>query len=415
MSNEKKKFSVSSLLKKSVALIAVIAILVIGLGFNSVMEYVDNTEYAIHQNAFTGKLAVWNDAGWHVQMFGKVVKFSKAGEIYLSSDDLDGGSGKESQPVSVVFPDGKADVDVVTRYELALIDSIQMELYRKYGNPQAVHNMIRGQIIEAVQGVGPLMSSSEAYSDRKPEVALLSRSMSLEGIYASQVNIDTTFDNDSNTVLVKSYDTKVRNDKPVITKESVLGAYNIVLPVFSVKNMEFDSKTVKLIEARKDAQLAKQSAITAFQNGQASIAKEKATQEVEKIKQVTIAEKEAEVARIKAEKEKSVAVTNATKDSEVATLNAERAKQVALKTIREAKAEADANALKVKAGLTPQERAEWAYKTAVDGQKAMFGPGIGSWDLPDVMAGGSSEGGSSSFMDALGVNQLFELKEKLTK
>ena len=397
--------SVAKMFKGGIAIIVVILLVVIALGFNSFMEYVDNTDYAVHQNAFTGELTVWNTPGWHVQMFGKVMKFPKAGDIYLSSDELDGGSGKEVQPVSVLFPDGNAKVDVVCRYELSLIDSIQLELYKKYGNAQAVHNMIRQQIIESVKGVGPLMSSSEAYSDRKPEVAILARNMALTGIFASQVIIDTTYtveDGDSNQVIMKRYDVRKVDGQPVVTKPSILKDYHIILPVFNVKDMDFDKKTIALIEARKDAQLSKQSAITAYQNGLAQVAKERATQEAIKIKAVTIAEKE-----------RDVAVLNAEKNRKVAELNADKAKQVALKTIREAKAQADANALKVKAGLTPQERAEWKYKTTVDGIKAMYGPGIGSWDLPDIMSGGGE--GSGGFMEALGMNQMLELQAKMTK
>ena len=395
----------AKMFKGGLTVVVIIAIVVVGLSFNSFMEYIDNTEYAIHQDAFTGKLTVWNNAGWHVQKFGKVVKFPKAGDIYLSSDELDGGSGKSVQPVSVLFPDGSAQVDVVCRYELSLVDSIQMELYTKYGNAQAVHNMIRQQIIESVKGVGPLMSSSSAYSDRKPEVATLARSMSLEGIYASQVIRDTTYiieDGDSTLAVTKRYDVKRdENGKPIITKESILADYNIVLPVFNVKDMDFDDKTVQLIDARKDAQLAKQNALTSYQNGLARVAEERATQEAIKIKAVTIAEKE-----------RDVAVLNAERARQVAELEAEQAEQVALKTIREAKAVADANALKVRAGLTPQERAEWKYKTTVDGIKAMYGPGIGSWDLPDIMSGGNGEG-AGGFMDALGMNQMLELQAKM--
>jgi len=407
--------TIATVLKQGIGIAVIIALIILGLASKSILEFVDNTEYAVHQSAVKGKITVWNTPGMKFQWFGKVSKFPKSSNIYLSADELDGGKGRSVQPVQVLFPDGNAAVDVVARYELSLIEDIQKDIYRKYGNYNAIHNLVRQQIIEAVKGVGPLMSSSEAYSDRKPEVAVLARNMSLDGIYASSIQRDTTYDVDSNVVVVKKY--KVSRDslgQPIITKRSILNTYNIVLPVFNVKDMAFDDKTIDLIEARKDAQLAKQDAITAFQTGQARIAKERATQEVLKIKEVTIAEKNADVARIKAEQEKSVAVTNATRESEVAELGAQKAKQVALKTIREAKAEADANALKVKAGLTPQERAEWRYKSHVDGMKAMYGPGIGAWDLPDIMAGGGSEGGAG-FMDALGWNQMMEIQEKMDK
>lgn len=385
MGENKKKFGI---FRGGVVAVLVIVGLIIGIGFQSFMEYVDNTEYAIHQNAFTGELTVWNDAGWHVQMFGKVVKFPKAGDIYLSADDLDGGSGKDVQPVSVLFPDGNAKVDVVSRYELSLIDSIQMDLYVKYGNPEAVHNMIRQQIIEAVKGVGPLMSSAEAYSDRKPEFAILARSMSLEGIYASNVNKDTTYDKDSNVVVVKSYDVKKENGRPIITKGSILKEYNMTLPIFNVKDMDFDDKTVALIEARKEAQKAKQDAITAEEKGKARIAAEKATQEVEKIKQVTIAEKEKEVAELQAQKEKSVAVTQAEKEKEVATL--QKLKEEQLKQATILKAEAKKRELEIADGLSERAKYEIDKKTEATIKSA---EALSKWVGPKIVMSGGSDGG----------------------
>jgi len=380
--------SVAKMFKGGITIIVVVLLVVIALGFNSFMEYVDNTEYAVHQNAFTGELTVWNTPGWHVQMFGKVMKFPKAGDIYLSSDELDGGSGKEVQPVGVRFPDGTAKIDVVCRYELSLIDSIQLDLYRKYGNAQAVHNMIRQQIIESVKGVGPLMSSSEAYSDRKPEVAILARDMALNGIFASQVIIDTTYtvdDGDSNQVVMKRYDVKRVNGDPVITKPSILKDYHIILPVFNVKDMDFDKKTIALIEARKDAQLSKQSAITAYQNGLAQVAKERATQEAIKIKAVTIAEKERDVAVLNAEKNRKVAEENlkTTKLDAEGIIVAAKAKEVAIK----------------KSGaMTELDK----YKIDAEVKKSI---GMEEWKskrpVPTTMivGGGEGKGGSTSAMD----------------
>ena len=388
----------SKILKGGIWVIAAILIVVAVVGVNSIMEYVDNTEYAVHQNAFSGELSVWNTPGWHVKMFGKVSKFKKAGNIYLSSDNLDGGSAASTRAVSVLFPDGSALVDVVTRYELSLAESKQKDLFVKYGGETAVISMVRQQIIEAVKGVGPLMSSSEAYSDRKPEVAILARNMALKGIYAAHVERDTISAEGEDVKINKSYDVlRDSSDNPIITKTSVLGKYGITLPVFNVKDMNFDDKTVALIEARKTAQKAVQDAITAEEEGKALIAKEKATQDVLKMKEVTIAEKEREVAVLKAKKER-----------EVAELNAQKAEQEALAIIRTAKAQADANALKVKAGLTPQERAEWGYKTKVGVAKE-----LASVKLPEMLIIGGGKGSPTNPFDAVGLDAFMKINDKL--
>ena len=395
--------SIAKVFKGGIAIVVVILLVVVGLGFQSLMEYIENTEYAVHQNAFSGELTVWNTPGWHMQMFGKVSKFKKAGDIYLSSDELDGGRGADVQPVGVLFPDGSADVDVVVRYELSLTESVQKDLFVKYGGELSVTSMIRQQIIEAVKGVGPLMSSAEAYSDRKPEVAILARTMSLEGIYATLVNRDTLISGNGDVKVTKSYD--VKRDSlgiPIITKMSVLDDYQVTLPVFNVKDMKFDKKTVALIEARKTAQKAVQDAITAEEEGKAMIAKEKASQEVVKMKAVTIAEKE-----------RDVAVLNADREFKVSELNAEKAEQEALVIKRRAKAEADANALKVKAGLTPQEKAEWNYKTRVGVAKE-----LASVKFPEMLIIGGGDNGSGGAMnpfDAIGLESFIKINEKMNK
>jgi len=377
---------ISSIIKGALG-ISVILVLVIGaIGFNSVMEFVDNDEYVVHQSAFSGDLTVWNDAGWHPQWFGKVVAFKKAGDLYLSSDPLDGGKGADVQPIAVLFPDGSADVDVVARYELSLNEEIQKELYKKYGGETSVKSMIRQQVLEGMKQVGPLMSSSDAYSDRKSEVAILARSQALVGVYASDVSRDTTFDKEKNVVLVKSYD--VKRDSlgiPVITKASILAEYAITLPVYNVKDMDFDDKTDALISARKEAQKAKQDAITAFQQGQARVASERATQEVEKIKQVTIAEKE-----------KEVAVLNANRESEVAKLNAEKAKQEALATVR--KAEAKKKELLLADGLSAKAKYEIDANKEARIESAKH---YSKWVGPQIVVNGAGGKGGSGLGDVL--------------
>lgn len=90
---------------------------------------------------------------------------------------------------------------------------------------------------------------------------------------------------------------------------------------------------------------------------------------------------------------------------EVAELEAKKAKQVALKVQAEAKAAAN----RALAGLTPAERAEWDYKTAV--AQALAESKV-SW-VPSVMFGGGSS--SNSAMDAVGLKMLLDITKSLEK
>lgn len=119
----------------------------------------------------------------------------------------------------------------------------------------------------------------------------------------------------------------------------------------------------------------------------------------------------AERAKWEQEKEKAVAVTKAQQEFEVAELEAKKAKQVALKVQAEGEAKAAANRALVSAGLTPAERAEWDYKTAVGVAQALAESKV-SW-VPSVMFGGGSS--SNSAMDAVGLKMLLDITKSLDK
>ena len=70
-----------------------------------------------------------------------------------------------------------------------------------------------------------------------------------------------------------------------------------------------------------------------------------------------------------------------------------------------------ANRALVSAGLTPAERAEWDYKTAVGVAQALAESKV-SW-VPSVMFGGN--GSSNSAMDAVGLKMLLDITKSFDK
>ena len=141
--------------------------------------------------------------------------------------------------------------------------------------------------------------------------------------------------------------------------------------------------------AKQEAIRAKQDAITAEQQGLANVAKAKYEQEVEKVKEVTIAQKLYEVAALNAKKED------------------ENRKALIFK----GQGESEAARLKVAAGLTPQEAIEWKYKTAVG-----VAAELAKVNVPSILiVGGESKSGTLNPMDAIGVNMLLDIQSKLEK
>ena len=323
-----------------------------------------------------------------------------AGKVFLSKDNADGGEDASNQAERVLFPNGYADVNFVGMYQMPLLDSIQKAMHIRFNNDKNIKYMIKQQIIEALKNTGTLMSAEEAYSFKRADFARLAREQALYGLYKSQVTIDTIIDASGQKQEIKHYDVaKDKDGNPIITKKSLLAEYGISLPQFNIKDMDFDDKLEGLIEARKDAQKATQDAITAKSKGEARIAKEKATQEVSKIKEVTIAEKQAAVAKIEAEKK-----------YKVSEYKAKQALEEKKALIAKGEGEARANQLKVQAGLTPQERAEWEYKTKVG-----IAAELSKRDVPKIVMGGSDKGGNSSLTNSYTMENMLILMNKIDK
>jgi hypothetical protein len=76
-----------------------------------------------------------------------------------------------------------------------------------------------------------------------------------------------------------------------------------------------------------------------------------------------------------------------------------------------ARAQAESNALKVRAGLTPQERAEFDVKKAIG-----VAAELAKTKFPETMiiSGGNGQHGASSPMEALGMNALYDLSQKMS-
>lgn len=120
--------------------------------------------------------------------------------------------------------------------------------------------------------------------------------------------------------------------------------------------------------------------------------------------------RDAEKAKWKQEEIKAVEVTKAQQAYEVAQLQAKEAAEKAKKIIEEGKAEAEANRLKVQAGLTPQEKAEWDYKITVGVAEALSKSNV-RW-VPEIMMGNTGGGNS---MDAVGLKMMLDIANQMKK
>lgn len=115
------------------------------------------------------------------------------------------------------------------------------------------------------------------------------------------------------------------------------------------------------------------------------------------------------------QEEMEMTVEAAEKELEVARLAALQAKEEADARLTRERAEADANKLKVQAGLTPQQRLEGQISIA-DKVSKNIAEGIARADFPDVVVTGSNANGSAGIdlVSMMGINQAMELVEKMS-
>lgn len=190
----------------------------------------------------------------------------------------------------------------------------------------------------------------------------------------------------------KRFRIKFRNGEPVRVKGNSLKSYGLTVVQAVVNEIDWEETFDKRLQLQKEevaqTQLEKQQAEREFYRaqkekakGEAEKAKERARLEKAQIQQTIAAETEAKVAEFNLIKEK--------KQYEVEQFKA-KSKKVA------ADAQYYENAKLVSAGLTPQERAEWEYKTAVGVAQQLK-----DLKLPETYIEGGKNGKSGNLLESL--------------
>lgn len=387
-----------------VAAIAVVIITCIG----SLVENADKSKNYVCQMHITGEYVVWTDGGLQWQGFGNVQEYNKTSQIeFTGVEETTKGytACGENPAAGTTFNDrGKGYLIGSFRVVLPTDDANMMKIQRDFGSEKALINtLVKPTLYKVITSCGPLMSSLESVSETRTDLIAHITDQLNNGVYKtvlSKVEVANEITGEKETRTLAEVIEDANSPGGYKRQEvSPFSQYGITCGLVSITDIKYDEATQSQIDAQKAANLsvitaktqaakAIQDAITAEEQGKAKAAKAKWAQEEIKATAVTKAEQEREVARLAAEK-------------------AEFDKK---KIIAEGQAEAEANRLKVAAGLTPQEAAEWQYKTTVGVAEALSKSNV-RW-VPEVMMGGS---GSGNAMDAVGLNMMMEIVKKMNK
>ena len=368
----------------------------------SVGEDVKNERIVVNQYPFSGKMAYWTEPGFRWQWFGHTTEYYKTQQFWFGGKDVEGNS--HGTPIKVIFNDASVgyiygSLRVVLPTDVEHLKLIQTAYN---GMDRLMNDLVAQNVVKVIYASGPLMSAFESYAEKKNDMVAYITDQLTYGVYKTTVREEDTIDSftgESKKVKVASLvaDENAPNGY-VRAEKAPFPSYGVIIDQVSITEITYDDKVNQQIQTQQQANMsiqtkkaealaAQQDAIKAEAEGKAAAAKAKWEQEKVKATEVTKAEQEREVARLAAEK-------------------AEFDKK---RIVAEGQAEAEANRLKVAAGVTPQEKLEWEYKTKVGVAEA-----LSKIELPRIIMSGGNGSGNSA-MDAMGLKMMTDLVDKMSK
>ena len=270
----------------------------------NLFENVDANEIMVLQAVPSGKLSVFKTPGWKWQGFGKVTKYHKRVQFEFLADEKDHNEG-----MRVRFNDGgHAAMFGSFAWEMPLADSMIIPLHMKYGSEMGIANqLIRPSAERCIYMTGPLMSSTESYAVRRPDLLSYIEDQLRLGVYKTKkidMKAPDPITGQEKTISV----VELVAEATVIQRQerSPLSEFGIRTFNLSLKEIRYDESVEKQIRQQQEMAMAVQTAIaeakqaeqrriTTEQSGMADAAKAKWDQEVIKAKEVTAAQQRLEV------------------------------------------------------------------------------------------------------------------------
>ncbi len=394
--------------------------------------YKNSTELIVLQHPFGGMSCV-DGEGFYWQKFASAYTFQKAMSFYFNSStekvkgkEWEGNDTDEDDIEVTLSRNSKAWISGYLMYELPSDCKYLIKLRDKHHNDaQVKHDLVRNSVMSGVLKTAPMFTAEAAKVTNLAELEALAYDQITIGEYLTVTRPERELvseeERDSAGKVIKKAEyaeykvTSLKldsNGQRIIMTPSTLNEFGVKITQFKIRGVKLDSVSQNQLDVIKkretqrvtnitEAETAKQLAITNEANGRANAAKAKWDAEAEKARVIVKMEQSRDSAKLVAERER-----------DVARLNAEKAGYQADSTEKAAKAEAVKNKALVIAGLTPQQKAEYEMRTKIGVAEALAKSTHPL--VPEIMFAGDNKGGASTAMDAVGLNMLMGLTNKLS-
>lgn len=327
-----------------IGIVVAVVALFIAICFKSVAEDVRNEEIVVNQYPFTGEMAYWTTPGLKGQWFGKTTYYYKTQQFWFGSSDDD--NRQQGTPIPVIFNDA-SDGQIYGSLRVKLPTDVEhlSRIQTDYnGMDRLMNDLVSQTVTKVIYASGPLMSAFESYAEKKNDLIDYITDQLNNGVYKTAVKVEETTDPVTGEKKTIKLATLIPDESAPggykRSESSPFAYYGITIGQVAVSRIDYSDKVKQQIAQQQEANMliqtskaksaaAQQEAVRAEQEGKAMAAKAKWEQEKIKAVEVTKAEQEREVSRLAAEK-------------------AEFDKK---RIIAEGQAEAEANRLKVAAGL----------------------------------------------------------------
>jgi regulator of protease activity HflC (stomatin/prohibitin superfamily) len=269
----------------------------------------------------TGTLVVKFEPGIYMQWFGRTTVYNDVLTFDFDKSEAAGEASLDQSGIPVRYQDGgTGTIYGKARFNLPNDEPTMILAHKAFrSNDGIAHKLIKTVTEESMNLTAGLMTSEEAYTEKRGTFIEWSRDQLQNGKYKTKLEqvVDSEVETGKRVIRnipVIAFD---KSGQP-IHLDNDLKTYGITVSGYQITDWNFETKTLNQIAAKREATMAiitakaqaeqaKQEAITAEEKGKAEVIKAKYEKEVEKQRAVTDAEKKKEVAVINAAQKVEVA------------------------------------------------------------------------------------------------------------